>query len=171
VANPTSATTALRGITEVTSRATKGCLLYFTSHGNPSGIVFGPEMMISPVQMAGQVRNWCGDRPTVVVISACFSGVFKEGLSGPNRIVITAASRTTSSFGCSADATYPYFDGCILESLPNTSDFIGLANAAKACVARRETEEGLTPPSNPQIAIGANMQLMAPTLRFNRPQT
>lgn len=169
VANPTSAATALRGITEVTGRATKGCLLYFTSHGSPQGIVFGPEMMISPVQMAGQVRNWCGDRPTVVVISACYSGVFKEGLSGPNRIVITAASRTTSSFGCSADATYPYFDGCMLESLPKTHDFIGLANAARACVARREAEEGLTPPSNPQISIGPNMQLMAPTLRFARP--
>ena len=171
VANPTTAQQALAGITEVTRRATRGCLLYFTSHGSPAGIVFGPTMMLAPVDLARLVRGWCGERPTVVVVSACYSGVFKEALSGPNRIVMTAASRVTSSFGCSADAKYPYFDGCILESLPNTTDFLTLAHATRACVTRRETEENLTPPSEPQFFVGANMQLMGPTLRFQRPST
>lgn len=171
VPNPTTAQQALAGITEVTGRATRGCLLYFTSHGSPAGIVFGPTMMLAPADMARLVRNWCGDRPTVVVISACYSGVFKEALSGPNRIVMTAASRVTSSFGCGADSKYPYFDGCVLESLPNTTDFINLAHTTRACVTRRETEEKLTPPSEPQVFVGANMQLMGPTLRFNRPPT
>ncbi len=171
VPDPTTAQAALAGITEVTGRATKGCLIYFTSHGSPAGIVFGPSMMLAPVDTARLVRGWCGDRPTVIVISACYSGVFKEALSGPNRIVMTAASRVTSSFGCSADAKYPYFDGCVLESLPNTNDFLTLAHATRACVTRRETEENLTPPSEPQFFVGANMQLMAPTLRFNRPPT
>lgn len=169
VANPTTAQQALAGITEVTGRATRGCLLYFTSHGSPAGIVFGPSMTLSPADMARLVRGWCGDRPTVVVMSACYSGVFKEALSGPNRIVMTAASRVTSSFGCGADSKYPYFDGCVLESLPKASDFLTLAHATRACVTRRETEENLTPPSEPQFFVGANMQLMAPTLRFNRP--
>lgn len=169
VASPTTAQQALAGITEVTGRATKGCLLYFTSHGSPAGIVFGPSMTLAPADMARLVRGWCGERPTVVVMSACYSGVFKEALSGPNRIVMTAASRVTSSFGCSADARYPYFDGCVLESLPNAADFITLAHATRACVTRRETEENLTPPSEPQFFVGANMQLMGPTLRFNRP--
>ncbi|MFN4092024.1 MAG: C13 family peptidase [Brevundimonas sp.] len=169
VPNPTTAQQALAGITEVTGRATRGCLLYFTSHGSPAGIVFGPSMTLAPADMARLVRGWCGDRPTVVVMSACYSGVFKEALSGPNRIVMTAASRVTSSFGCGADSKYPYFDGCVLESLPKASDFLTLSHATRACVTRRETEENLTPPSEPQVFIGANMQLMAPTLRFNRP--
>lgn len=169
VANPTTAQQALAGIADVTRRNTRGCLIYFTSHGSPAGIVFGPDMMLAPVDMARLVRGWCGDRPTVIVISACYSGVFKEALSGPNRIVMTAASRVTSSFGCSADAKYPYFDGCVLESLPNATDFINLAHTTRACVVRRETEENLTPPSEPQFFVGANMQLMGPTLRFNRP--
>lgn len=169
VASPVSADTALAGIAEATRKASRGCMLYFTSHGSPDGIVFGPEGTLAPGAMAQMVRGWCGDRPTVIIVSACFSGVFINALQGPNRIVITAARRDRASFGCGADSKYPYFDGCILESLPNASDFIALANLAKACVARRETEEGLTPASEPQVFIGANMQLLAPTLRFNRP--
>ena len=171
VESPTTAQTALAGIAEVTRRATKGCLIYFTSHGSPAGIVFGPDRVLNTADMARLVRGWCGDRPTVVVMSACYSGIFKEGLAGPNRIVMTAASRVTSSFGCSADATYPYFDGCVLESLEQATDFIVLAHATRACVARREAEENLTPASDPQLSIGANMQMMAPTLRFSRPPT
>jgi hypothetical protein len=165
----TTAEAAVVDIERITSAHTRGCLLYFTSHGSPGGIVFGPNALISPDLMANLVREWCGARPAVVVVSACFSGVFVDALAAPNRMVLTAAARDRASFGCSEEATYPYFDGCILESLPGATDFIALANAARACVARREAEEGLTPASNPQLFIGAEMQLLLPTLRFRRP--
>ncbi|WP_269516455.1 C13 family peptidase [Brevundimonas subvibrioides] len=129
---------------------------------------FGPTARLTPTAMASLVNEMCGDRPTVVVISACFSGVFLDSLSGPNRMVMTAARRDRSSFGCSEDATYPYFDGCVIESLPTATDFIALANATRACVSQREAAEGLTPASEPQVFIGPNMQLLLPTLRFTR---
>jgi hypothetical protein len=166
VPNPTTATAAVAAITATTARATRGCLIYFTSHGAPEGMVFGPDRLINPTMMAQLVRNWCPDRPTVLVVSACYSGQFVDGLAAPNRMIITAARRDRTSFGCSADATYPYFDGCIIESLPTAPDFIGLANAARACVKRREEAEDLTPGSEPQVSIGANMQFLLPTLRF-----
>lgn len=169
VPNPTTVQAMAEGVAEVTQRATRGCMLYFTSHGSPDGIVFGPDLMLSPVMMSRAIQNWCGDRPTVVVVSACFSGVFAEALSGPNRLVMMAARRDRTSFGCGADSTYPYFDGCVIESLPSADHFLALASAVKTCVSRRETEEGLTPPSEPQLSVGANMQLLAPTLRFRRP--
>lgn len=168
VPSPVSAQTALDAITRTTARADKGCFLYFTSHGSPDGIVFGPNQMLAPAVMANLVRGWCGEKPTVIVISACFSGVFVNALQGPNRIVMTAARRDRSSFGCGADSTYPYFDGCVLESLPNAGDFLALASLTRACVDRRETEEGLRPASEPQLFVGANMQILAPTLRFRR---
>ncbi|MDZ4365119.1 C13 family peptidase [Brevundimonas sp.] len=167
VADPVTATQALAGVGSLTARATAGCLLYFTSHGSPQGMVFGPNRMLAPGDMANLVRGWCGTRPTVIVVSACFSGVFVEGLKGPNRMIMTAARRDRSSFGCSEDATYPYFDGCIIESLPTATDFADLAHAAGACVSRREREEGLTPSSEPQVWIGPAMQLRMPTLRFD----
>ena len=166
VAHPTTATAAVEAITATTQRATRGCLIYFTSHGAPEGMVFGPDRMISPTMMAQLVRNWCPDRPTVLVVSACYSGIFVDGLAAPNRMIITAARRDRTSFGCGAEATYPYFDGCIIETLPTASDFIALANATRACVKRREQAEDLTPGSEPQVSIGSTMQFLAPTLRF-----
>lgn len=144
-----------------------GCFLYFTSHGSPTHMVFG-QGRLTPMQMDAFVDGACGSRPTVVVISACFSGAFVPLLSAPNRLIITAARRDRSSFGCAADAVWPYFDGCVLEALPTATDFLALAHAAKACVARREQAEGLSPPSEPQLFVGAQMQLLAPTLRFTR---
>jgi hypothetical protein len=104
----------------------------------------------------------------VVVVSACFSGIFINALAAPNRMVLTAASRERTSFGCGADETYPWFDGCIIETLPTATDFLALAAGARACVARKEVERGVSPASEPQLFVGAEMQLRLPTLRFQR---
>ncbi len=162
---PVTAAEALETIRRAGQAGPRGCLLYFTSHGNRTHMVFG-DGRLTPPQMAELVDQACGSRPTVVVVSACFSGAFIPALGAPNRVVITAARRDRSSFGCAADATWPYFDGCMLESLPTAPDFIALAHAARTCVARREQAENLSPPSEPQLAIGTHMQLMGPTLRF-----
>lgn len=151
--------------TTAQERGQRGCLVYFTSHGAPGWMVFGPNGRIPHDGMRSIIDRWCGARPTVVVISACFSGGFVPALAGPNRLVLTAAREDRSSFGCSAEATYPYFDGCVLEALPDSTDFIALAHQTRACVSQREAEEGL-PPSEPQMFVGAEMQLLAPTLRF-----
>lgn len=164
-----SAAEAVREIAAKTVQAPRGCLLYFTSHGGPQGMVFGPDRILSPTSVVTLVRQWCQDRPTVVVISACYSGIFVDSLAAPNRMIMTAARRDRSSFGCSEDATYPYFDACVIQTLPTASDFIALANATRACVKGREEAEGLSPASEPQVSIGANLQLLLPTLRFNRP--
>src|SRR5690606_6354533 len=64
---------AIARIGEVADRVTARCLLYFTSHGSPSGIVFGPDAVLAPQVMDRLIDDWCGTRPTVVVVSACFS--------------------------------------------------------------------------------------------------
>ena len=166
VLEPVTAAQATQGMAQVAAGATGGCLLYFTSHGGPEGMVFGPDRTLNPTAMATLVRQMCQARPTVVVVSACYSGIFVDALAGPNRMVMTAARRDRSSFGCSEDATYPYFDGCVIEGLKTASDFIALANAARGCVKRREEAEGLSPGSEPQVSIGANMQFLLPTVRF-----
>ncbi|MDO1559878.1 C13 family peptidase [Brevundimonas sp. 2R-24] len=167
VPTPVTPQQAAQRLQSVAARATGGCLLYFTSHGSPQGIVFGTGG-VDPRTMAAVVQSLCGQRPTVVVVSACFSGVFIDSLAAPNRMVMTAARRDRSSFGCSEDATHPYFDGCIIQSLPQSGDFLDLAARARRCVAERETAEGLSPPSEPQLRVGAEAQLLLPFLRFSR---
>src|SRR5580693_4888495 len=73
-----------------TTSAKAGCLIYFTSHGSPDGIVLGDALM-TPSAMARIVDDACGERPAVVVVAACFSGVFIPPLAGQNRMVLTAA--------------------------------------------------------------------------------
>lgn len=169
VAQPTKASVVLDGLNAAAARGTGGCLLYFTSHGVPTALVFGDEAPMTPDMMANMVRAACGTRPTVVIISACYSGIFINALAASNRMVLTAASRERPSFGCSADETWPWFDGCVIETLPTASDFLALAAATRACVARKEVEQGVSPASEPQMFVGAEMQLRLPTLRFNRP--
>ena len=164
----TTAMEALQAVADVADRATRGCLLYFTSHGTPRGMVFGGDAILEPADMAMLVRQWCGARPTVVVVSACYSGVFVNALAAPNRMILTAASRERTSFGCGAEERYPWFDGCVIESLPAAADFLALAAGTRACVARKEAAAGITLPSEPQLFVGAEMQLRLPTLRFER---
>jgi hypothetical protein len=152
---------------DLTRKATGGCLVYFTSHGAPQGVLVD-QGVLAPGVLGRMVDRTCGERPTVVVISACFSGVFVPALAGPNRMVLTAARPDRSSFGCGEDDKYPYFDDCFLQSAPEARDFAHLGRAVQSCVARREKKEGVEPPSEPQLAVGAALRPVLPLYPFAR---
>ena len=149
------------GLDDVASRATGGCLIYFSSHGAPQGVVVD-QQILPPGVLATMVDHSCGARPTVVVISACFSGVFVPALAKPNRMIMTAARPDRTSFGCGEADKYPYFDDCFLQSMPRAQEFIGLSRAVQACVAARELKEGMSPPSEPQVYVGAQLRPLLP---------
>ncbi|CAN5147164.1 C13 family peptidase [soil metagenome] len=166
IASPVTPAQALTAFGETAARATDGCLLYVTSHGSPDHMTFGPGEM-APETLANLLRRTCGARPTVLIVSACFSGIFVDGLAAPNRMIVTAARRDRTSFGCSAEFTYTFFDGCMVEALKTAMDFIALANQAKACVALKEAAEPDFVPSEPQVSIGSTLSFLLPTLRFS----
>lgn len=67
----------------------------------------------APVQ-SKHLRPWLealGDTPTVVILSACYSGSFVPALAANNRIVLTAAAADRNSFGCSYRDDNTYFIG------------------------------------------------------------
>ncbi len=150
---------------DLTAHATGGCLIYFTSHGAPQGLVLG-DNLIPPGIMDQLITQTCGRRPTVVIISACFSGVFVPVLADRNRMILTAARPDRSSFGCSESDKYPYFDTCFLKVIPTVHDFAALGPAVQACVAHREAETGAKPASEPQFSVGASLRPMLPLLTF-----
>jgi hypothetical protein len=145
--------------------ARDGCLVYFTSHGSPDGIVVG-ERTWTPNIMAAVVDNTCGGRPTVVIISACFSGVFVPLLADPNRMILTAARPDRASFGCGETDHYTYFDACVLQEIGAAHDFAALGTAVQTCVAQHEKAMHADPPSEPQMAIGAALRPMLPLYAF-----
>ncbi|HWE44632.1 MAG TPA: C13 family peptidase [Caulobacteraceae bacterium] len=154
------------GFDALGKKVTGGCLFYVSSHGSPDGAVFGPTALLDPPTLKIILDSVCGARPTVVVVSACFSGVFIPGIAASNRMIMTASREDRSSFGCSDKDRYPYFDACILESWPTSSDFLVLSKKAKACVAKRETEQHLEPASEPQTYIGGQAKELLPFMRF-----
>jgi hypothetical protein len=154
------------GLIEAARSAKGGCLFYLTSHGAPFAAVFGPETFLTPSQLDQILTRACGPRPTVVVVSACFSGIFANSAMRPNRMIITAARADRTSFGCGEKNRYPYFDACVLESLPKAGTFPEMASMAQACVARMEAETGMAPPSEPQVRIGATVAQTMNRLHF-----
>ena len=88
-------------LTDLTAKAAGGCLIYFSSHGAPQGVVVD-QQILPPGVLASMLDSTCGKRPTVVIISACFSGVFVPALAGANRLVLTArpTSTPTSTSAC-----------------------------------------------------------------------
>lgn len=148
---------------DLSNRTSGGCFVYFTSHGSPDGIVLG-DSTFSPNSMAAMIDNACGSRPTVVFVAACFSGVFVPALSAPNRFVMTAARPDRPSFGCGDNDHYTFFDNCWLDSVGHVGDFGGLATAIKACVSRKEAEIKAFP-SDPQLAVGAQIAAQMPAWR------
>lgn len=164
----------LRGIyaalSDLSARTAGGCLFYMTSHGLPQGAQLD-QGLLRPGVLADMLDRTCGARPTVVVISACFSGVFVPTLAKPNRMVVTAARPDRTSFGCGQDIKYPYFDDCFLSAMPRANDFGTLAGAVRECVRRREIAEKLSPPSEPQIWVGAQLRPMLPLYAFDSLRT
>jgi hypothetical protein len=140
--------------TKLTEQATGGCFAYFTTHGAPLGVMMG-DSVVGVRTIGDLIDRACPGRPTVVVISACYSGMFIPVLHADNRMIITAARGDRTSFGCGETNMHTFFDQCILESLPKSTTFTVLSDLARKCVALREKAEMVEPPSEPQVYIGS----------------
>jgi len=91
-------------------------------------------------------------RHKVVVISACYSGVFIPLLANPDVLVITAADANHSSFGCLDKANWTYFgDAFFNAALRQARSLKDAFVVARALVRKRELREHFEP-SNPQMA-------------------
>ena len=94
---------ALASVAEIARATRAGCFLYLTSHGDPSGIVFGPTGRLRPAELDAWLDVACGARPTVVVVSACYSGGFLPALRSVEEVV--AGARRVAVFDGMVDHT------------------------------------------------------------------
>ena len=92
-------------LNELTRQATGGCFVFFTSHGNNYGLMLNDRLLTTRA-VAELVDNSCGVRPTVVIISACYSGIFVPALAADNRMIMTASRPDRPSFGCGQEFEY-----------------------------------------------------------------
>lgn len=139
-----------------------GCFVFLTAHGSPQGLAITQRNeVLSPDQLDRIVDAACGQRATVVIVSACFSGVFAEPpMVQPNRVILTAARRDRTSFGCSAENVLTVFDGCILQAVRPGAPWRQVAANARSCVTTEERRLRVLA-SEPQIFVGRGVQALA----------
>ena len=155
-AEPATAELLLRRIAELPARPGDQCLIFLTSHGERgSGVWLArSNRALTPDELARALSRGCGAVPTVVIVSACYSGSFAAGkMARSNRIVLTAARGDRPSFGCQAHRTYNFFDECLLGVLPQAANWRAVSDGADRCVRRMEHALGAQP-SEPQAYFG-----------------
>jgi len=136
--------------------AGQACLVYATSHGVPGQGLYlsAEEEALTPAALDRALTVGCGQAPTVVVVSSCFSGLFAQGpMVRPNRTILTAARADRTSFGCGAGRTYTVYDRCLLDSLGRDRTWPAVFTALRRCVTAEERREGVDP-SLPQAVFG-----------------
>ncbi|MCB8821542.1 C13 family peptidase [Microvirga rosea] len=131
-------------------------VLVLTSHGSPDGIGLvsrRDEGIVTPDNVR-ELLNEGRARNRVLIVSACYSGVFAKALADERTLVITAAAADRPSFGCQDGATWTYFGDAFFNKALRTEPRLNLAfERARQLVTAREKREGFDP-SNPQIAGG-----------------
>jgi len=149
---------ALESVSSVMKPDEDILLLYLTTHGGHDSTLLVdmdpvPLNQIGPPDLADIFKKhpfkW-----KVVVVNACYSGGFVPEIRGPGTLVLTAARKDRSSFGCGSDSDITYFGKAWLaDALNKTPDFIEAFNQASGEIAQWEQQGKLTP-SEPQIDIG-----------------
>ena len=140
--------------------AANGCLLFMTSHGIPDGLLIttvSGTAVLDPATLGTWLDSTCGGKPTVVILSGCYSGVFLDSLSdGDSRAVFTAARHDRTSFGCSASDVLNVFDACLLSSMAGNATWTELSSRTRQCVEAREGQMNVGA-SLPQTYVGASL--------------
>jgi hypothetical protein len=156
--SPTNLATTLAAVAAKMDVKEDVLILYATSHGTAEvGLVYrdGEEGygLISPKRLA-KMLGGLGINRRMLLISACFSGVFVPALKSENSVIVTAASDARTSFGCAASNDWTYFgDALINTALRKSQPFDKAVQDALILINGWESERGLDP-SEPQVFVG-----------------
>jgi Peptidase C13 family len=173
--SPQSLSLALAAVAATMDVKEDVLILYSTSHGDPKlGLAYQDGSngygMISPKRLA-ELINGLGIERRLVMLSACYAGVFVPKLASDESIIITAASSTTTSFGCAATNDWTFFgDALINNALRTPKPLAEAVGTAFGLVTQWEMFKGL-PASNPQFKIGAKASDWLTPLESRMPAT
>jgi tetratricopeptide (TPR) repeat protein len=159
-ANAETIAAALQSVSRTMDADNDVLFVILTSHGSRAGLEVkagSHEEVLSPLALV-KALDETPARYRVVVISACYSGVFLRPLADPNTLVITAADTDHASFGCRSGNEWTYFgDAFFNTAMRHASGMHEAFAEASALVRKRERSRHLEA-SNPQIAGGENVE-------------
>jgi hypothetical protein len=155
---PETLAIVLARIAELMDKREDALVLYTTGHGAPVGLYYNDGDngygLISPNRL-GSMLDQLGLGNRLLILSACYAGVFVPRLQSDTSAIATAASLDRTSFGCAAENDWTFFgDAMINHGLRSAQPFASAFAEADRLVADWETQLRVRP-SQPQIFIGA----------------
>lgn len=119
---------------------------------------------ISP-QTLREMLDEAGIKWRIVIVSACYSGGYVEPLKDDYTLVMTASAADRTSFGCGTDSDATFFGEALFRQALHFEDsFLKAFEQARRSIAEREKKEKVSPPSDPQLFVGAAMADKLPKL-------
>jgi hypothetical protein len=157
LANPQNLAAAVHGIAAVMDKNNDVLVLVMTSHGERTGFALqlpGNRMTEFTPQQVASTLDSEGVKNRVVIVSACYSGIFVPPLANDDTIVMTASDDKNTSFGCAPERDWTYFgDALFKQSMQPGVDFQQAFDHARALIHGWELMDRV-PPSNPQGHFG-----------------
>src|SRR5207244_1622355 len=102
---------AVHAVAKVMDKDEDVLILFITSHGGTPGVALqlpGITVPLAPAEVAAALKKE-GIKNRVVIVSACYSGVFVKPLGNTDSIILTAADDKSPSFGCAPGRNWTYF--------------------------------------------------------------
>lgn len=148
-------------------------VLYTTSHGMELGLAYHygdtGYGILSPTRLKAALEE-AGIKRRVLILSACYSGVFVPALASPDTAILTAAASTRTSFGCAAENDWTFFGDALINRALRQPVALGeAATMAGRSVAEWEIKARVLA-SLPQTSIGADAKAWLPQIEGRMPQ-
>ncbi len=164
---------ALAHIAEVMDTSEDVLVLYSTSHGIKLGVTYHygdtGYGILTPARLK-QVFADLGIERRILIISACFSGIFVPELASDHTAILTAAAAQRTSFGCAPENDWTFFgDALVNRALRQPQGLEDAAREASRTIAEWETTRRLLA-SLPQNAFGAKVSTWLPALEARGPR-
>jgi len=134
--------------------------LFITSHGarDKGAAIYETQRLqssMSPSRLAAELND-AGIKNRVLIISACFSGLYIPTLANADTAILTAASSERSSFGCQPERDWTYFgDAFFAHAMAGGAPLLSAFEDAKTLISKWESDMSVTP-SEPSSDIGPN---------------
>ena len=138
--------------------------IYLTSHGSKDFKLSASHWPLQLGELTPQTLSlWldkAGVKNRVIAVSACYSGGWIDVLKNDYTLVMTAADKDHTSYGCGRKSELTYFGNAVFnEAMRNTLSFEKAFHMAVPVIKKREEEakkeDGF---SNPQIYIGNSIK-------------
>jgi hypothetical protein len=149
-------------------------VFYSTGHGAPYGLTYhdGDQGygILTPARLAGLLDE-LRLRNRLLILSACYSGIFVPVLWSDTTALVTAASASRTSFGCAPENDWTFFGDAMINRALRKPQPLGAASTEALRLVGEWESAKKYEPSYPQVSIGSRVDIWLKPLEARMPKT